>query len=65
MRLTHGGWGAGAVWDEAYDYFDHAWGAVVLPRLVYRFAKGPVDWDDRPQLAPVAATLKRELVARP
>jgi hypothetical protein len=28
--------------------------AVVLPRLVYRFAKGPIDWSAPPQLEPVA-----------
>ena len=65
LRFSHGGWGEGPAWDKAYDYFDHAWSAVVLPRLVHRFAHGPLDWKNRLELAPVAATLKRELIERP
>jgi len=52
----------GADWDKAYEYFDHAWGAVVLPRLRQRFEKGPLDWSaPPPSLAPVAATLRVSL----
>lgn len=47
VRLTHVGWGDGADWDAAYDYFDEAWGEVVLPRLQRRFTDGPIDWSDR------------------
>jgi uncharacterized protein YndB with AHSA1/START domain len=65
LRFTHLGWGDGPEWDQAYDYFDRAWGAHVLPRLVHRFDAGPIDWDSIPELAPVAATLKQELTARP
>ena len=45
VRLTHSGWGSGGQWDQAYDYFDKAWG-VVLARLQYRFATGPIDWNN-------------------
>ena len=36
--------------------------AVVLPRLVRRFEKGPIDWSQVPALPPVATTLKKTLV---
>lgn len=61
LRFRHVGWGSGPVWDQAFEYFDKAWGGVVLPRLVHRFAQGPIDWSAPPRLAPVAATLKRRL----
>jgi len=48
--VTHDGWGAGGEWDRAFEYFTRAWLDVVLPRLVHRFAVGPVDWDDPPRL---------------
>jgi hypothetical protein len=28
-----------------------AWDKVVLPRLVYRFQHGPIDWQNRPDLS--------------
>jgi uncharacterized protein YndB with AHSA1/START domain len=52
VRLTHTGWGEGGEWDQAYDYFDKAWGRV-LENLGKRFAEGPVDW--APFLARVKA----------
>lgn len=52
VRLHHTGWGDGGEWDEAYRYFDRAWGAV-LGKLVQRFEQGPVDWS-RPVKLPVA-----------
>jgi uncharacterized protein YndB with AHSA1/START domain len=51
VSLTHDGWGQGGEWDEAFAYFERAWRRVVLPRLKYRFAVGPVDWAHRPDLA--------------
>lgn len=65
FRFCHAGWGHGPDWDRAYDYFDKAWAAVVLPRLVHRFARGPIDWSAPPSLDPVAATLKRRLEPAP
>jgi uncharacterized protein YndB with AHSA1/START domain len=50
VRLHHDGWGEGGEWDEAFRYFESAWREVVLPRLRYRFAVGPVDWANRPDL---------------
>jgi uncharacterized protein YndB with AHSA1/START domain len=37
VRLTHTGWKEGAEWDQAYAYFDIAWGKV-LASLAERFA---------------------------
>ena len=51
VTLTHDGWGNGGEWEQAFDYFSRAWSKVVLPRLRYRFAVGPVDWQNLPQLA--------------
>ena len=50
VTLTHDGWGEGEEWDEAFAYFTRAWIDVVLPRLNYRFAVGPVDWNNPPKL---------------
>lgn len=58
LRFTHLGWGDGPEWDAAYAYFDTAWRTFVLPGLVYRFKTGPIDWKSRPQLAPVADSLR-------
>jgi uncharacterized protein YndB with AHSA1/START domain len=60
MTLTHSGWGEGPEWDRAYQYFDDAWNRVVLPRLVYRFTHGPIDWARRPDLPPVKGSLQAE-----
>jgi len=64
VRFTHLGWGEGASWDEAYDYFDHAWNEIVLPRFRYAMEVGPVNWEKSPKLPPVAPTLKSS-IARP
>lgn len=45
VRLHHSGWGDGGQWDQAHDYFDKAWGAV-LANLQKRFVEGPRDWTD-------------------
>ena len=49
VSLHHDGWGTGGQWDEAFEYFQIAWGKVVLPRLIYRFESGPVDWNNPPK----------------
>ena len=43
VTLHHGGWGEGGQWDQAYAYFDGAWGRV-LENLQKRFVEGPRDW---------------------
>jgi uncharacterized protein YndB with AHSA1/START domain len=45
VRLTHLGWGEGGEWEQVRAYFERAWD-LVLARLAYRFAHGPLDWDD-------------------
>ena len=46
--LHHTLWGNGGQWDAAYDYFTAAWQRVVMPRLVWRFKNGPIDWNNPP-----------------
>jgi uncharacterized protein YndB with AHSA1/START domain len=43
IRLHHTGWGEGDEWDQAFAYFDRAWGNV-LTNLGRRFDSGPQDW---------------------
>jgi len=50
VSLDHDGWGEGGEWDQAFDYFTRAWGEIVLPRLLYRFEKGPINWENPPEL---------------
>jgi uncharacterized protein YndB with AHSA1/START domain len=45
VTLTHGGWGDGGQWDQAYEYFNGAWGRVLV-NLKKRFDEGPVDWSE-------------------
>jgi uncharacterized protein YndB with AHSA1/START domain len=45
VTLHHTGWGDGGQWDQAYAYFDRAWGNVLL-NLQKRFDEGPRDWGD-------------------
>ena len=52
LTLHHVGWGSadgenGKQWDAAYQYFDRAWG-LVLVNLQKRFAPGgqPMDWTE-------------------
>lgn len=46
VTLTHIGWGEGGQWDQAYAYFDKAWGNV-LANLRKRFDENkPVDWTE-------------------
>lgn len=45
VRLHHTGWGDGGEWDQAYAYFDRAWGHV-LTNLKKRYDSGPQDWTE-------------------
>jgi uncharacterized protein YndB with AHSA1/START domain len=51
VTLTHSGWGEGGQWDQAFAYFERAWGGVVLPRLRHRFSVGSIDWNAPPELS--------------
>jgi uncharacterized protein YndB with AHSA1/START domain len=61
VRFTQLGLGEGASWDKYYEYFNHAWNEVVLPRFRYAMEVGPVNWDKKPNLLPVARTRSRLL----
>ena len=54
VTLLHNGWGTGGQWDEAFSYFQRAWGKIVLPRLKYSLENGPIDWSNPPNLDPVS-----------
>jgi hypothetical protein len=58
VRFTQLGWGEGASWDEAYEYFDHAWNEFVLPRFRYAMEVEAVNWEKTPKVQPAASTLK-------
>lgn len=58
VTLYHSGWGKGGQWDQAFEYFDSAWNDVVLPRLVWRFNHGPVDWSNPPDVETMKAELQ-------
>jgi uncharacterized protein YndB with AHSA1/START domain len=45
VTLHHTAWGSGGEWDEAYAYFDRAWGTV-FANLKQRFERGPRDWTE-------------------
>jgi len=48
LTFIQSGWGDGEEWQKGFEYFDVAWGKVVLARLKYRFEHGPVDWKNPP-----------------
>lgn len=62
VRITHSGWGDGGEWDQAYAYFDRAWGNV-LASLQKRYAEGPIDW--APWRARLKAMMEEEEKKRP
>jgi uncharacterized protein YndB with AHSA1/START domain len=63
LTFTQYGWGEGEEWDKAYDYFDTAWGGIVLPRLVERFTTGPIDWRYAAMPKRLPGTMKHALAA--
>lgn len=50
VTLIESGWGEGEEWDKAFTYFSSTWKDQVLPFLQYRFAVGPIDWNNLPKL---------------
>ena len=48
VHFVQSGFGKSEEWQKGYNYFVSAWGKVVLPRLIYRFDVGPVDWNNMP-----------------
>lgn len=51
MIFRQTGWGEGEDWQKGYNYFVSAWGKSVLPKLIYYFEVGPIDWNDLPDLS--------------
>ncbi len=49
VTVCHDGWGEGDEWDAVFHYFSRAWNDIVLPRLVHRFERGPIDWSNPPR----------------
>ena len=58
LHFREDGFGEGGEWDKRFDYFVSAWGQVVLPRLAYRFANGPVKWAQEIDLKPYQKLVK-------
>lgn len=48
LTLNQMGFGEGEIWQKGYEYFEHAWRDLVLPRLSYSLEHGPLDWDNLP-----------------
>jgi uncharacterized protein YndB with AHSA1/START domain len=44
VTLTQTGWKPGKEWDDAYEYLASG-NAQLLGQLLYRFTKGPIEWD--------------------
>ena len=65
ITFTHSGWGTGAEWDQAYEYFDKAWGGFVLPSLVHRAKHGPRDWSQNPPMTALPSMRTVLKAARP
>jgi uncharacterized protein YndB with AHSA1/START domain len=49
LLFRQSGWGDSEDWTKAHDYFEGAWGDVVLPRLKHSLEVGPLDWKNPPQ----------------
>ncbi|HSR51467.1 MAG TPA: SRPBCC domain-containing protein [Acidobacteriota bacterium] len=58
IRFAQIGWGRGDDWNKGFDYFDEAWNKFVLPRFKHAVEVGPIESGARPDLAPIADTLK-------
>jgi len=56
FSFSQTGWGSGEPWKEGFQYFVHAWGNIVLPRLRYRFEVGPIDWEKMPDISQYGLT---------
>ncbi|MCF8241963.1 MAG: SRPBCC domain-containing protein [Melioribacteraceae bacterium] len=54
VKFLQTGWGDGEEWDKCYEYFEKAWGTIVLARFRYRFENGPVDWKNLPNFSEFA-----------
>jgi len=46
LRLMQTGWGESDEWVKGYEYFDHAWKSIVLPRLQHACTGTAMDWEE-------------------
>ena len=46
LYFLHTGFGQGKQWQESMDYFENAWGNIVLPRLLYALDHGAYPWEN-------------------
>ncbi len=58
LDFKEDGFAEGGQWDERMEYFQRAWGHVVLPRLALSLAEGPVDWEAEIDLEPYRRLVK-------
>lgn len=63
VTLTHGSFGRHEEWALTRAYFEGAW-QVVLGRLQYAAANGPIDWDNPPEGLMYSAPTREDLEAR-
>jgi uncharacterized protein YndB with AHSA1/START domain len=59
LDFKEDGFAEGGQWDQRLEYFQRAWGAVVLPRLALRFDQGPVQWGSELDLEPYKKLVKQ------
>ena len=63
VQINHSGWGDGGQWDQAYTYFDSAWGRV-LANLQKRFVeRKPIDWT--PWIERLKAQAEKQTTVKP
>lgn len=43
--FTNTGYGKNEAWEKSLTYFRHAWGSIVLPRLIYALEEEVIDWE--------------------
>ncbi|MGL5947586.1 MAG: SRPBCC family protein [Aeromonas sp.] len=55
LQLRHCGWANDPDWARGYDYFCTEWLEETLPRLVYRFTHGPINWQQPPNATALKA----------
>lgn len=61
--ITNSGFGEGAEWAAAHQYFLGAW-TWVAAALQYRFEAGPIDWSNPPDLLPRMKVIGGETAVR-
>lgn len=50
LDFTHSGFGSSKDWQTCRQYFERAWGQIVLPRLKYAVEVNKINWNRVPEL---------------